>query len=72
MKLSEIFIQDNWKLKAVKRSKEINSLKKINKELLKSRDMIKDKNTILRTKNKELEGMVKELGHELKKTEAQS
>ena len=69
MKLLEIFSQNNWKLKAIKRSREINSLKKRNKELLKSRDKTKVKNTSLRTKNKELEDMVKELNHELKKTE---
>jgi len=72
MKLLEIFSQNKWKLKAIKRAREINSLKKRNKELLKSRDKTKDKNTSLKTKNKELEDMVKELKHELKKTESYS
>ena len=64
----EIFSLGNWKLKAIKRSKEINSLKKRNKELIKSRDKTKVKNTSLRAKNKELEHAIKELGHELKKS----
>jgi len=68
MKLLEIFSLGNWKLKAIKRSKEINSLKKRNKELIKSRDKTKVKNTSLRAKNKELEHAIKELGHELKKS----
>ncbi len=72
MKLLEIFSQNKWKLKAIKRAREINSLKKRNKELLKSRDKTKDKNTSLKTKNKELEDIVKELKHELKKTESYS
>ena len=72
MKLLEIFSQNKWKFKAIKRAREINSLKKRNKELLKSRDKTKVKNTSLKTKNKELEDMVKELKHELKKTESYS
>jgi len=51
-------------LKAITRSGEINSLRKRNKELLKSRDKTKVKHTGLKTKNKELEDMVKELKHE--------
>ena len=72
MKLLEIFSQNKWKFKAIKRAREINSLKKRNKELLKSRDKAKVKNTSLKTKNNELEDMVKELKYELKKTEPYS
>jgi hypothetical protein len=67
MKLKDFFINSNWKLKAIKRAKEINSLNKRNKEIVTSRDKIKLKNEKLRIKNNELEERIKELEYELKK-----
>ena len=67
MKLREFFVKSFWKLKAIKRAKEINSLKKRIKELVISRDKTKIKNDNLRIKNKELEERITELKYELKK-----
>ena len=44
MKIRDLLKKSNWKLKAIKRTKEINSLKKRNKELIISRDKSKVKN----------------------------
>jgi len=68
MKLRDFFSNCKWKLKAVKRAKEIKSLNKRIKELFVSRDKIKIKNEQLREKNKELENKLKGLEYELKKT----
>ena len=67
MKLRDFFIKSIWKPKAIKRAKEINSLKKRIKELVISRDKTKIKNDNLRIINKELEERVTELKNELKK-----
>jgi len=67
MKLRDFFSFSNWKLKALERSKEINSLMKRNKELVISRDNIKAKSKKLSVKNNELEKRIKELEYELKK-----
>lgn len=67
MKLRDFFVKSIWKLKAIKRAKEINSLKKRIKELVISRDKTKNKNDNLRIKNKELEERITELKYELKK-----
>lgn len=68
MRLRDYFSKSSWKSKAIQRSKEINSLKKRNKELVISRDKSKIKNTNLIHKNKELEERIKKLKNELKKT----
>lgn len=67
MNLRDFFSNCKWKLKAIKRAKEIKGLNKRNKELITSRDKIKVKNKILSDKNSELEGRIKELEYELKK-----
>ena len=67
MKLRDFFVKSIWKLKAIKRAKEINSLKKRIKELVISRDKTKNKNDNLRIKNKELEERIRGLKYELKK-----
>ena len=67
MKLRDFFVKSIWKIKAIKRAKEINSLKKRIKELVISRDKTKNKNENLRIKNKDLEKKIMELKYELKK-----
>jgi len=67
MKLRDFFSNSIWKLKAIKRAKEINRLNKRNKELVISRDKTKIKNDNLRIKNKELEERIRGLEYELKK-----
>lgn len=67
MKWRDLFSLSNWKLKALARSKEINSLDKRIKELIISRAKIKTKNEKLSVKNNELEKRIKELEYELKK-----
>lgn len=67
MKWSDIFTIGTWKVKAMKRAIEINSLTKRIKELVISRDKIKTKNKELRDKNEELGARIKELEYELKK-----
>lgn len=67
MKLRNFFVKSIWKLKAIKRAKEINSLKKRIKELVISRDKTKIKNDNLKIKNKELEESITKLKYELKK-----
>jgi len=67
MKLIDFFSNFRWKLKAIKRANELRSLKKRNKELVISRDKIKNKNDNLKIKNNELEKRNKELDYELKK-----
>ncbi|MCK4554936.1 hypothetical protein KAU19_08365 [Candidatus Parcubacteria bacterium] len=67
MKLRDFFVKSIWKLKAIKRAKEINSLKKRIKELVISRDKTKIKNDNLKIKNKELEERITKLKYELKK-----
>lgn len=67
MKWIKFFSNCRWKLKAIKRAQELNSLKKRIKELVESRDKAKLKNDDLRNKIKELEERVKELNYELKK-----
>ena len=68
MKLRDFFSRSNWRIKAVTRSKTIKSLNKRNKELVISRDKIKDKVKRLSLKNDELEETIKGLKNELKKT----
>ncbi len=67
MRWINFFSNCSWKLKAIKRAQELNSLKKRIKELVESRDKAKLKNDDLRNKIKELEERVKELNYELKK-----
>ena len=67
MELIGFFSNCSWKLKAIKCAKELNSLKKRNKELIISRDKIKKKNDNLRIKINELEVGVTKLKNELKK-----
>lgn len=67
MKLRSFFSKEFWKTKAIMRARDVKSLKKRNKELIKSRDKAKIKNTSLRIKNKELRDKVRELKNELKK-----
>ena len=67
MKWRDLFSLNNWKSKALERSKSINSLIKRNKELVVSRDKIKAKSKKLSIKNNELEKRIKELEYELKK-----
>jgi len=67
MKLIDFFSNCRWKLKAIKRANELRSLKKRNKELVISRDKIKNKYDNLKIKNNELEKRNKELDYELKK-----
>lgn len=67
MKLRDFFSRSRWKIKALARSKEINSLIKRNKELVISRDKIKQKNEKLSITNKELEKRIKRVEIELKK-----
>ncbi len=67
MIFKDLFRFDNWKNKAKQRAKEINALKKRNKEILESRDKIKSKNIKLTSQNEELETKNKQLELELKK-----
>lgn len=67
MKLKDFLKRSVWKLKAIKRAKKINSLKKRIKELVISRYKTKIKNDKLRIKNKELEKKITDLEYELKK-----
>lgn len=67
MKLRDFFSNSVWKLKAKERAKKINSLNKRIKEIVISRDKIKNKNDKLRVKNNELEERIAELECELKK-----
>jgi len=68
MKLRGFFSRSNWRIKAVIRSKTIKSLNKRNKELVISRDKIKDKVKRLSLKNDALEETINGLKNELKKT----
>ena len=65
--MERFFFKLNWKLKAIKRAKEINSLNKRIKELVKSRGKIRNKNEKISIKNNELEERIKALEYELKK-----
>lgn len=67
MKWRDLFSLSNWKLKALARSKEINSLHKRIKELGISRTKIKIKNKKLSIENETLLKRIKELEYELKK-----
>ena len=67
MKIMDFFINSAWKFKAIKRAKELNSLKKRNKELEESRDKAKLKNEKLSIKYNESQKRIKELKNELKK-----
>jgi len=67
MKLRDLFSNCKWKLKAIKRAREIKGLNKRIKELFISRDKIKIKNEKLSAKNSELEARIKALEYELKK-----
>ncbi len=67
MKIINFSSKSIWKSKAIKRAKEINSLKKRNKELVISRDKSKTKNNKLRVEKKEMEEKITELENELKK-----
>jgi hypothetical protein len=67
MKWRDFFSLSNWKIKAFARSKEINSLHKRNKELVRSRTKIKIKNKKLSIENGTLLKKIKELEYELKK-----
>lgn len=67
MKLIDFFSNCSWKLKAIKRANELRSLRKRIKELVISRDKIKNKYDNLKIKINELEKSNKELDYELKK-----
>ena len=67
MKWRDFFLCSNWKLKALARSKEISSLYKRNKELVRSRTKMKKKNKKLSIENETLLKKIKELEYELKK-----
>lgn len=67
MKWRIFFSNSKWKLKAIERSKEINSLNKRIKELIISREKIRIKNGKLSAENNELEEKIREIEHELKK-----
>lgn len=51
----------------MQRAKQLNSLQKRNKELIKSRDKAKEKSNKLRAKNERLEERIAALEYELKK-----
>lgn len=67
MKLKDFFSNCSWKIKAIKRAHELNSLRKRIKELVISRDKSKNNNAKLKVQIKELEDKIKELDYELKK-----
>lgn len=67
MKLIDFFPNWSWRTKAIKRAKELNSLRKRNKELVISRDKSKNNNEKLKIQIKELEDKIRELKYELKK-----
>jgi hypothetical protein len=67
MNLRKYLTNSIWKLKATQRAKQLNSIEKRNKELIKSRDKAKEKSCRLRVKNEQLKERIVELEHELKK-----
>lgn len=67
MRLKEFFEKSTWKLKALNRSKENKSLNKRIKELIKSRNNAKEKNSKLMAERDELKRENVRLRKELKK-----
>jgi len=67
MNLKKLFSRNIWKEKAKQKAKELNALKKRNKEIIESREEIKLKIEKYKKKNNELEKRNRELEIELKK-----
>ncbi|MCD4747447.1 MAG: hypothetical protein K8R58_14215 [Bacteroidales bacterium] len=67
MDIKNIFTWIKWRLKAIKRAKENNTLRKRIKELKGSRDNFRSKYYDLKNKYEELETTNKEIENELKK-----